>query len=124
MLKILVAEDDTFLSSLIVHNFHTAGYDVMGAFDGNDAIDRIKSWKPDFVVLDIMMPIKDGYGVLEDMKKDPIYANIPVMVLSNLGEASDIEHAKKYGIVDYLIKANSNPQEIVAKVKALLAARA
>ena len=120
MIKILIAEDDTFFSSLIVHNFQAAGYEVMGAFDGNETIDRIKSWNPDLIVLDIMMPIKDGYGVLEEIKKDPAYAHIPVMVLSNLGSAADIERAKHYGIVDYLVKANSNPQEVVARVKALL----
>ena len=121
MVKILVAEDDTFLSSLIVNDFHNAGYDVMGAFDGNEAMEKIKSWHPDFIVLDIMMPIKDGYGVLEDLKNDSACSQIPVMVLSNLGEAGDIERVKKFGVVDYMVKANTTPKSVVEKVRSLLA---
>ncbi|HTR18910.1 MAG TPA: response regulator [Candidatus Paceibacterota bacterium] len=118
-MKVLVAEDDSLLSSILINRFQSSGFDVMGSFDGDETVDKIKSWKPGLILLDILMPKKDGFAVLEEIKKDPACANIPVIVLSNLGEENDRQRASKFGVIDYLVKANTTPKSIVEKVQAM-----
>lgn len=121
MKKILIAEDDNFLASLLLSQFHNAGFDAMGAVDGADALGKVKSWNPDILLLDILMPGKDGYAVLEEIRADPAHGKLPVIIFTNLGEAGDIERVKKLGITDYLVKANTTPKAILEKVQEVLA---
>jgi len=121
MAKILVVEDDTFLCSLLAQNLKVAGFDVATASDGNKAIEVVHSFHPDVILLDLIMPIKDGYGVLEDIHAEGgAVSKIPIIVLSNLSNDKDVARARKYHITDFLVKANTTPQEITHRMKTLL----
>ncbi|MCX6759901.1 MAG: response regulator [Candidatus Nealsonbacteria bacterium] len=118
--KILVIEDDKFLRELISQKLMKEGYDIFEAIDGEKGIEAIKSEKPDLVLLDLILPEVDGFGVLAKVKEDPALAQIPIIILSNLGQKDDIEKGLKLGAVDYLIKAHFTPNEIVEKIKTVL----
>ena len=120
MAKILVIEDDNFLRELMSKKLSSEGYDVVEAVDGEDGLKRIKETKPDLVLLDLILPGIDGFGVLAEIKQDASLAPIPVIILSNLGQKEDIEKGIKLGAVDYMVKAHFTPKEIVAKVKKIL----
>jgi CheY-like chemotaxis protein len=76
--------------------------------------------KPDLILLDIIMPKKDGYEVMEEMKKDENLKNIPVMVISNSGQPVELDKAKELGAKDWIIKTDFDPDEVVEKVKRLI----
>jgi len=118
--KILVVEDDKFLRELISQKLATEGYDVIEAVDGDKGIEKIRTEKPDMVLLDLIIPGIDGFEVLAKMKADPGTANIAVIVLSNLGQKDDIEKGLEMGANDYLIKAHFTPGEIVEKIQQIL----
>lgn len=118
--KILIVEDDKFLRDLISQKLLKEGYDITEAVDGEKGIEGVKKEKPDLVLLDLILPGVDGFEVLSQIKADPILAQIPVIILSNLGQKEDVERGLKLGAVDYLIKAHFTPEEIVQKVKAVL----
>jgi len=118
--KILVVEDDKFLRELISQKLLQEGYDIEGAADGEKGLEAIKKEKPDLVLLDLILPGVDGFEVLASMKEDSDIAQIPVIILSNLGQKDDIEKGLKMGAVDYLIKAHFTPAEIVEKIRAVL----
>jgi len=118
--KILVIEDDKFLRELISQKLMKEGYDIVEAIDGEKGIEAIKSEKPDLVLLDLILPEVDGFGVLAKVKEDPTLAQIPIIILSNLGQKDDIEKGLKLGAIDYLIKAHFTPNEIVEKIKTVL----
>jgi len=118
--KILVVEDDKFLRELIVQKLIKEGYDIAEAVDGEKGLKNIKDEKPDLVLLDLILPGIDGFEVLAKMKEDVAMAQIPVIILSNLGQKDDIERGLKMGAVDYLIKAHFTPGEIIEKIKTAL----
>jgi len=115
--KILLAEDDKFLVRAYKDGIARAGFEVIVAHDGKEAMDKLKSEKPDLLLLDLVMPIKNGFEVLEEMKMDDGFKNIPVIILSNLGQDTDIAKGKKLGAIDYLIKSNFSMKEVIEKVK-------
>jgi len=119
-MKILLAEDDRFLSDMYVTKFSRLGYNIDIARDGEEAIKKIPKFLPDVILLDIKMPLKDGFDVLKIIKGDEKTKNIPVILLTNLGQKEDIERGLKLGAVDYLIKAQFTPQEVVDKVKKVI----
>lgn len=118
--KILIVEDDKFLRELIAQKLIKEGYDIGEAVDGEKGLKSIKEEKPDLILLDLILPGIDGFEVLAKMKEDPIMAQIPVIILSNLGQKDDIERGLKMGANDYLIKAHFTPGEIIDKIKAVL----
>jgi len=118
--KILIVEDDKFLRELIAQKLLKEGYDIAEAVDGEKGIKNVKEEKPDLILLDLILPGIDGFEVLAKIKEDPILSQIPVIILSNLGQKDDIERGLKIGAVDYLIKAHFTPGEIIEKVKAVL----
>ncbi len=120
MKKILVIEDDKFLRELISQKLIKEGYDIAEAVDGEKGVKKVKEEKPDLVLLDLILPGIDGFEVLSRVKKDPFLAQIPVIILSNLGQKEDIEKGLKIGAADYLIKAQFTPDEIVEKIKNVL----
>lgn len=115
--KILLAEDDKFISRAYSDGLGRAGFNVDVAHDGAEAVTKIKAGKPDLVLLDIIMPEKNGFEVLEEIKKDPAFKKLPVIVLSNLGQDSDVVQGKALGAVDYLIKSNMAMKDVIAKVR-------
>jgi len=120
MQKILVIEDDKFLRELIVQKLLKEGYEISEAVDGEDGIKKVTDDKPDIILLDIILPGIDGFEVLKKIKEDEAVQNIPVIILSNLGQQDDIDKGIKLGAKDYLIKAEFTPAEIVEKVKGVL----
>ncbi|MFA5207621.1 MAG: response regulator [Candidatus Magasanikbacteria bacterium] len=118
--KILLVEDDKFLRELMSKKLITLGYEVVSAADGESGLVMIKEAKPDVVLLDLILPGINGFEVLEKAKQDPAIANIPVVILSNLGQTEDIEKGLALGAKDFLVKAHFTPQEIVNKLKSIL----
>ncbi len=118
--KILVVEDDKFLRELISQKLAREGYTVIEAVDGEKGIESIKENVPDMVLLDLILPGIDGFEVLAKMKSDPVLVNIPVIILSNLGQQEDIEKGMEMGANDYLIKAHFTPGEIIEKIQSII----
>jgi len=118
--KILLAEDDKFISKAYHDGLMRAGFEVAVVADGEQVLPKIKEFLPDIILLDLIMPVKNGFEVLTDISKEPKYAKIPVIVVSNLGQNSDVEKAKTLGAVDYLVKSNYSLKEIIEKIKSHL----
>jgi len=118
--KILIIEDDRFLRELMSRKLLSLQFDVAVAVDGEEGLEKIKSEMPDVVLLDLILPGINGFEVLENAKKNPVTAKIPVIILSNLGQSEDIEKGLKLGAEDFLVKAHFTPQEIVNKLKSIL----
>ena len=118
--KILMAEDDKFISRAYKDGLSRAGFDITMAIDGNEAIAFAKEGLPDIILLDLIMPEKNGFEALEELKKMPETKDIPVIVLSNLGQDTDIKQSKDLGAVDYLIKSNYSMPEVIEKIKKYL----
>lgn len=115
--KIVLVEDDETLSEVLYSELTEAGFDVTPAFDGNEGLKQVKEKKPNLVLLDIILPEKTGFEVLEELKKSPDTAKIPVIILSLLGEDEDIKKGLKLGADDYIVKSSHAIAEIVEKVK-------
>ncbi len=118
--KILIVEDDTFLMSLLARKLSSKGYKLSIAKDGAQALEVVKTDKPDTILLDILMPNVNGFEVLEQLKASPDTKNIQVIMLSNLGQQTDIDKALKLGASQFLVKANTSPDEIVTKIEGIL----
>lgn len=118
--KILLAEDDRLISRAYEACLKTEGFEVNAVFDGDEALAAIKNKTPDLILLDLIMPNKNGFEFLEEMRANSDWKKIPVIILSNLGQDSDIDRAKKMGTVDYLIKSDSSIQQVIDRVKKYL----
>lgn len=119
-IKILIAEDDSFLAQMYSEKLETEGFKVVLATNGVEAIDRMKLEKPDLLLLDLLMPKKDGFEVLKEKIADKDIKNIPVIVLTNLSQNEDIKRCYDLGARDFMIKAYFIPAEIISKIKVLL----
>lgn len=117
MKKILFIEDESALQRAATQVLNEEGYRVYSALDGQTGIDLAKKERPDLILLDLVLPKKDGFEVLEELKKDPETAKIPVMILSNLEGSADIERAIELGATTYLVKTNYRLEEVVEKLK-------
>ena len=118
--KILLVEDDPFLLDMYSTKFKEVGFDVAVAQDGEMAIVKVKEVMPELVLLDVVLPKKDGFEVLKVLKSDAQTAGIPVVMLTNLGLDSDVKRGLELGAQSYIIKAHFTPTEVVAKVKEIL----
>lgn len=116
--KILIGEDEKPLAKALTYKLKKAGFDVNTVFNGEEVIKYIEKNKTDLIILDLVMPKKDGFSVLTDMKEKNI--KIPVIVASNLGQQKDIEEAKALGAVDYIIKSDTQLGEIVNRINKLI----
>ncbi|MFA6307830.1 MAG: response regulator [Patescibacteria group bacterium] len=116
-IKILLIEDEEMLANMYEVKFKNEGFDLEKALDGAEGLAKAKANKPDFILLDIIMPKMDGFSVLKALKEDETTKNIPVMLLTNLGQEEDIAKGKELGSVGYLVKANITPAEVVAEIK-------
>lgn len=115
--KILLIEDEEMLANMYEVKFKNEGFDLEKALDGVEGLAKAQANKPDFILLDIIMPKMDGFSVLKSLKEDESTKDIPVMMLTNLGQEEDIAKGKELGSVGYLVKANVTPSEVVAEVK-------
>ena len=120
MAVVLITEDEDFLVRTLQDNLTAEGITVDIAKDGEEAIKKIAENKPDLILLDLLMPKKDGFYVLEELKKNPKWKLIPVIILSNLGEDKEIKRAMDMGANDYFVKSQHPIDEVVKKVKEYL----
>ncbi|MDI6844153.1 MAG: response regulator [Anaerosomatales bacterium] len=118
--RILVVEDTELLRRIYQDRLAQEGYTVYTASDGLEAVQQMRAVPVDLVLLDLIMPRMGGLEVLETMKADPRLADIPVVILTNLGEESSVERAVELGAVDYLIKNQAKPAEVVEKIRLVL----
>lgn len=118
--KILIAEDDQFLSKMYQKKFELSGFEVMVVANGEEAVQKMTEWKPNMVVMDVMMPKLSGFEALKNAKAITTIKNIPIVILTNLGNPEDKEKAMELGAKDYLVKSDLTPQEVVDKVAKLI----
>lgn len=119
---ILIVEDDLFLSDMYKTKFCESGYEVVVGQNGQQGLALLQEGlKPDMILLDVVMPKMDGIEMLSIIKKDENMKGFSVVLLTNLGQESDIVDGMKQGAVDYFIKAHFSPSEIVKKVEDLFA---
>ena len=115
--KILIIEDEEILLGLLRKKLIKEGYDVSVARDGEEGLEQIRKVKPDLILLDIVMPKKGGIEVLEEKLEDEEIRDIPVIVISNSGQPVELTKVKKLGAVDWLVKTEFDPKEVLDKVK-------
>ena len=121
MAKILLVEDDPSINKVVSTKLQREGFEVIIASDGEEGFRRIKSDSPDLIILDIMLPKRDGFWVLEEMKIDPeMKKYVPVIVLSNLGQPKDVDLAMKLGAKDYMIKTELSLAALIDKINSYL----
>ena len=118
--KILIVEDDSALLEMYKIKFQESGFELLTASDGETGLNLAKQEKPHLVLLDIMMPKMDGFAVLGEIKKDPTTKDVIVLMLSNLGQKSDIEKGQQLGAADYIVKASMTPSQVFEKVQEYL----
>ena len=118
--KILIIEDEEILLGLLQKKLTKEGYRVLLARDGEVGLKIMNKEKPDLVLLDIIMPVKDGFEVMEVMHKDEKLNKIPIIIISNSGQPVELERAKALGARDWLIKTELDPQEVLEKVRGQL----
>jgi two-component system, OmpR family, response regulator MprA len=117
--RILVADGSRELRTVLSSQLRKLGFDVQVAIDGNDALERARSFKPDLIIMDIMMPRMDGLTATKRMRETPVLAHTPIILLSALGEEQDIMEGLDAGADEYLVKP-FRQGELTAKVRILL----
>ncbi|MBI3910477.1 MAG: response regulator [Armatimonadetes bacterium] len=121
--KILAVDDERHIVRLVEVNLQRAGYQVITAYDGREALQKVESEKPDLIVLDVMMPLMDGFEVLSTLKKNPDTKDIPVIMLTAKAQDADVFRGWASGVDCYLTKP-FNPMELLTFVKRILDSQA
>ena len=117
---IMIIEDDRFLSSLMKARLEKDGFTVIQAFDGEEAIQIFKQQVPGLIILDLIMPKVTGFEVLQTISITPQLEKVPVVILSNLAQDSDIEKARQLGAKEYFVKVKVSIDDLVGRIKGLL----
>ena len=115
--SILLVEDDEFLAELYATKLSLEGFEVSLAVDGKKGLKLAKEMNPDLILLDIILPKKDGFEVLKALKSNASLKKIPVILLTNLSQKDEVQKGLDLGANDYLIKAHFMPYEVVKKIK-------
>lgn len=115
--KILIIEDEASTQAILSSVLTEKGYEVQVADNGEDGLAAIRDWHPGLVVLDIILPKKNGFEVLEEIKKDEKIADTPVIILSNLSQPQDVQRAIEYGVLVYLVKTEYGIEDIAKKIE-------
>ena len=118
--RILIVEDDFQISKVYQIQLEKEGIFTMIARNGEEAVELLDEARPDLVILDLMIPKKDGFWVLEEIRKNPKYSSIPIIIISNLGQKDDKTRALGLGATEYLVKVDQSIQEIIKKIKVYL----
>ncbi len=118
--KVLVVEDEEILLTALSEELKQEGFEVVGAKDGVEGVEKAGSEKPDLILLDLVMPRLDGIGALKQMKENPDTKEIPVVILTNLSDYDKVSDALSLGAMDYLVKANYRLEELVNKIKTVI----
>jgi len=118
--KILMIEEDRFLRKIYRNKLTQAGFEFQEALNGEEGLNKVIAEKPDLVLLDLILPRKSGFDVLIEMKRNKKTKNIPVIILSNLGQETDIKRGFSFGAKDYLVKFEVSLSEVVERIKECL----
>lgn len=116
-MKIFIIEDERILANVLEEKFTQEDFEVKVAYSGEEADATLKKFRPDIILLDLILPKKSGFDVLKDLKSDSELKSIPVIILSNLGEAENLKKGLELGAADYMIKAQHPLKEVIEKVK-------
>ena len=119
--SLLVVEDDKFYANIYRVKFAKEGFDTRLASDGDEALKMAREKKPSLILLDLIMPRKDGFETLKELKADPELKDIRVVVFSNLSQDEDVKRVMDASAHDYIVKANISLQDMVSRVKGYLA---
>ncbi|MBL7154931.1 MAG: response regulator [Candidatus Portnoybacteria bacterium] len=120
MKTILFIEDEPFFQKAVGQFLEKEGFQTKSALDGQVGLALAKKFKPDLILLDLILPKQDGFEVLKELKKDATTKDIPVIILTNLEGGTDVEKALSLGATTYLVKANYELEEVVKKIKQTL----
>jgi len=120
MKKILFIEDESALQKALSSILKKKGYEPLAALDGEIGLRVTREQHPDIILLDLVLPKKDGFEVLKELKGDPATAKIPVIVLTNLEGTQDVERALELGAMNYLVKTNYRLEEVTEKIDQVL----
>ncbi|MBI2640466.1 MAG: response regulator [Candidatus Sungbacteria bacterium] len=120
MAKVIIIDDDPFILDMYVLKFKERGFDIATAHDGKEGLKKAQEFKPDAILLDVVMPALDGFDVLQELKQGPETKDAKIILLTNLGQKEEVERGTRLGADDYIIKAHFTPSEVVEKVQRLL----
>ena len=117
--KLLIVDDDEFLLDMYSLKFTQGGHEVVAAGSAEEALEKLRdaSYKPDAIILDLVMPKINGFELMEKIQEEDLQKDAIFIVLSNQGEDEDIERAKEYGAVGHIIKANAIPSEVLELIE-------
>lgn len=118
--KIAIIEDDVAIVQMYRMKFESEGYQVATAGDGKAGLELIETFKPDIILLDLMMPIMGGAEMLELLRKKPNFKNTKVIVLTNMGESEAPPNIKDFGVSEFIVKADMTPKQVADRIKAVL----
>jgi DNA-binding response OmpR family regulator len=118
--KVLIIEDDKLLREMMSRKLEKEGLDVFSVMDGSVAVSKAKEIKPDIVLLDLILPGSNGFEILKELQNSEETKETPVIVLSNLGQKSEIDKGMELGAIDYLVKAHFTPGEVLKKINKIL----
>lgn len=119
--KIVLADDEQFISIAYSDGLTRAGYDIVVAHDGEEALEKIRAEHPDLILLDLMMPKVNGFDVLKAVKADPQLQAIPVVILSNLSQHTDEDEVRRLGAMDFIVKSDISLEQLIERIKTYLA---
>lgn len=120
-MKVLVAEDDAFLSDAYRAKLEKSGFEVTMVGDGEEAMKALDTLVPDIILLDLVMPRKDGFATLTDIRARAPLKGVPVIVASNLGQKQEMERAKQLGANDYIVKSDLSMDDLVGRIQKVIA---
>lgn len=118
--RVLLVEDDEFLRDICKRKLDLEGFNVSVAVDGNEALKKINDEDPQIVLLDVILPGMDGFEVLKNVKNNPLKSKIAIIMLTNLGQESDVEKGLRLGADEYIVKAHFTVSEIIQKIKSVM----
>lgn len=121
---VLLVEDEISLNEIYTIKLSKAGFKVISTFNGVEGLDAALTNMPAIILLDLVMPVKDGFEMLSDLKTNPKTKDIPVIIFSNLGQDYEIKRGMSLGAVKFLVKAETNPNDLVTLVQDILAGKA
>lgn len=116
----LIVEDDSFVAEVYSTKLLEMGHGVQIAQNGEEGLALVEKEKPDLILLDILMPVMGGIEMLEALKKKAEWKNIPVILLTNVGEKESIQKVRNLGVQDYIIKSHFTPAEVIEKIETIL----
>jgi len=118
--KLIIIEDDIVLQKALQDFLLSENFEVVSALNGEEGVDLIMTEKPDLILLDIILPKKDGYEVIKEVRGNEDTKDIPIVLLTNLGSLNDVERALALGATTYLVKADYKLEEVTEKIKEIL----